>query len=74
MCDCIQKFDEHLKEFNTKIEFPLWTGSGVLSPFIQTIKISDKKRGKPKSVMASHCPFCGEKYAKPLASAEQRVG
>lgn len=62
MCDCIEKLNVHLKEFNTEINVPFWSRSGVLAPFIETRKLDDRKRGKPKSVMASCCPFCGEKY------------
>lgn len=64
MCGCINRVNEHLAEFNTKIELPLWTNSGRLVPFVQTIKVDDKKRGKPKSMFASFCPFCGEEYRK----------
>jgi len=65
MCDCIAKANDHLAQFNTKIEVPIWTRSGRLTPFVQTVKVDDRKRGKPKLMFASHCPFCGEKYAEP---------
>jgi len=29
---------------------------------IHTMKVDDKKRGKPPSMLASFCPFCGERY------------
>lgn len=64
MCDCLKTANEHLKEFNTKIEVPMWTASGRLTPFVTTCKIDDKKRGKPKLMFASCCPFCGERYAE----------
>lgn len=65
MCDCISRVDQKLAEFNTRIELPWWTSSGKTNtPFIQTIKIDSKKRGKPQAVFASHCPFCGEAYNK----------
>jgi hypothetical protein len=62
MCDCINRFNEHLAVTNTQIELPMWTASGQITPFVVTIKIDQKKRGKPTSVFASHCPFCGVKY------------
>ena len=62
MCDCIDKIDEHLAQFNTKVELPMWTASGKRTPFVQTIKKDQKKRGKPRMIFASYCPFCGEKY------------
>jgi len=48
-----------LKQFNTEINLPFWTRSGVVAPFVETRKIDSSKRGKPRSVIASHCPFCG---------------
>lgn len=63
MCDCIEKANLHLAAFNTKIELPMWTSSGRLTPFVQTMKLDEKKRGKPKMIFASCCPFCGESYA-----------
>lgn len=65
MCGCIDQANEHLAEFNTKIELPIWTSSGRRAPFVQTMKIDEKKRGKPKMIFASCCPFCGEKYSDP---------
>jgi len=63
-CDCIDKVNEHLKAFNSKIELPMWTASGKYTPFVSTVKIDDKKRGKPQAIFASHCPFCGVSYDK----------
>lgn len=65
MCECIKRLDAHLEKFNTRINFPFWSSSGFLAPFVETRKIDEKKRGKPRSVAASHCPFCGEKYPEP---------
>lgn len=69
MCDCIQKFDKHLAEFNTKINIPFWSSSGFIAPFVETRKLDATKRGKPKSVAASYCPFCGTKYDEAKAGA-----
>ncbi len=59
MCECIAKVDGFLAEHNTKIELP-W--AGPQRPFVLTMKADEKKRGKPKMMFASFCPFCGEKY------------
>lgn len=59
MCDCLSKVNGHLAEFNTKIELPM---IGPQRPFVLTMKLNEKKRGKPKMMFASCCPFCGEKY------------
>jgi hypothetical protein len=69
MCDCIKRVDDHLKQFNTRIELPWWSSSGQNTPFIQTMKLDQSKRGKPQRLAATFCPFCGERYkaAKPTA-------
>ena len=64
MCDCIETVNKHLAEFNTKIELPMWTSSGTRRPFVQTMKVDEKKRGKPRMMFANCCPFCGERYAE----------
>ncbi|UQD69244.1 hypothetical protein JEY40_24830 [Bradyrhizobium japonicum] len=67
MCDCIEKTNTHLAQHNTKIMLP-WVGPKL--PFVETIKLDEKKRGKPVKMFASHCPFCGEKLN---ASSELEV-
>lgn len=69
MCGCIKRIDEHLAKFNTKIELPLWSASGRLTPFVQTVKLDSSKRGKPRLMAASFCPFCGEEYLSDKAAA-----
>ena len=32
---------------------------------IETMKLDEKKRGKPIKVFATFCPFCGSKYPEP---------
>jgi hypothetical protein len=59
MCDCIQDVNKFLAEHNTKIELPWF---GPQRPFVQTIKLHERPRSKPKLMFASFCPFCGEKY------------
>ena len=70
MCDCVKTVNELLAQHNTKVELP-WFGPQQV--FVTTIKIDQKKRGNPKSMFASHCPFCGEKYppyADPFKATE----
>ena len=62
MCECIARVNKHLAEFNSVIELP-W--AGPQRPFVLTMKKDEKKRGKPKMMFASYCPFCGEKYPEP---------
>ena len=61
MCECIKRVNEKLAEHNTRIEVP-WIGPQL--PFVTTIKLDEKKRGKPVRMFATHCPFCGEKYGE----------
>lgn len=64
MCDCVKKFDEYLKPHNGRIAVGLQvTESLDLRPrlLVATEKIDKSKRKAVPSVMASYCPFCGEK-------------
>ena len=71
MCDCVEKLNEKLKERNTKISVSLsWSaenGIGSLAnPIIVTEKADNANRKKPVRLLASYCPFCGEKMEKPI--------
>lgn len=71
MCGCIERVNGFLKEHNTKLELPM---IGPQQLFVTTIKIDDKKRGKPRAMFASCCPFCGEEYPEyksPFKKASQ---
>lgn len=59
MCNCMATVDIKLAEHNSKIELP-WFGPQL--PRIITMKVDQKKRGKPIGVFATFCPFCGDKY------------
>lgn len=66
-CECVKKINADLAEShplrNTEVLTP-WMGQGAgVVVFIETCKIDHKKRGKPSSMMATFCPFCGTKYA-----------
>jgi len=60
MCDCIDKVNEKLAEHNTELLLNMF---GPQRAFIATEKLSREKRGKPAHLMATFCPFCGEKYS-----------
>lgn len=60
MCDCIETVQTLLAKYNTQLVLPIF---GPQRLFVETMKLDDKKRGKPKSMFASFCPFCGEQYA-----------
>jgi hypothetical protein len=61
---CIRQINTALAAHNTQLNLIFQVvGPQAGKPFIQiaTIKVGDKKRGKPKMVVATFCPFCGEK-------------
>jgi hypothetical protein len=63
MCECVARVNaDILAEHNTAILEPFWTLSGKITPFVETTKLDISKRGKPKKIFATYCPFCGEKY------------
>jgi hypothetical protein len=66
-CNCITELDEKLKDKNLTI-----TGVTLLLPDFKTVPViacgwlrrQDAPKGKrnnPPPLIASHCPFCGEK-------------
>ncbi len=73
MCECISRINADLKErgINAAIITNIF---GTPHATISLYKVDDKKRGKLPILMASKCPFCGEKYgveASPIRTSEQ---
>lgn len=64
MCDCNTKMNEQLAAHNTILDTPWYPPELQGVTFVRTDKLETGKRGKPISVLATFCPFCGEKYAK----------
>lgn len=60
-CGCVAKVNARLVEHNTRLVTTLFGPPRVL---IDTCKLRDGIRGKPKPVLASYCPFCGVAYPK----------
>ncbi len=69
MCDCMKTMDDRLKEqpsaANTMLVFNLM---GPARAVVATCKRREKDRQKAVYVMATYCPFCGEKYAEDTKS------
>ena len=70
MCNCIELINKSMKDrgYNTELDIPFGI-SPTLNEFIhERVKVATKKadesirRGRPISVFASFCPFCGESY------------
>ena len=67
MCDCIRGMNEALASFNAVLDIPtridLKTGRCVepLVP-VPVCKLDPKKRGRLATLLATFCPFCGQRY------------
>lgn len=65
MCDCLTIINEELSQYNTQVSPALSLredGLHLVGVYIETHKLNESKRGKPKSLIAAYCPFCGAKY------------
>jgi hypothetical protein len=68
MCDCIQKVNEKLKEFNTELDLLFYIDGSPNRVCLSTSKIIAHERGRAKTMGPTYCPFCGVKYDQPPAS------
>lgn len=66
MCDCIKKIDDKLAENEQCLNVVWGIGVNPSRPLIGLIRKDrwqiESRRNKPKHMIASFCPFCGEKY------------
>jgi len=67
MCSCISEMDNVLREHNTCLVTTLFRNPQVVA--VRTDKINTRVRKGPATVIASFCPFCGEKYPEHAAKA-----
>lgn len=65
-CSCWKTIDKKLSEHNTRLS-QSFTFTGHLYLNVGTENI-EKSRKSPKTVIASYCPFCGEKLKEPSSS------
>lgn len=63
MCECLDKVNALLAEQNAELLTTMGFGGAPRRAVIETVKVESKKRGKSPRMLASFCPFCGEKYA-----------
>lgn len=61
MCDCISETNKLLAEHNTTLVTTMFRKPDAV--VIATDKRDSKQRGRPALMVASFCPFCGERYA-----------
>lgn len=69
MCDCRKAVNERLSFSNARIAFGFTfselEGKGGMKlspPMILLERVDQSKRGKPPTLLATCCPFCGERY------------
>lgn len=67
MCDCINTTNKLLAEQNSTLVYTIFGKPPRV--VIETAKILPKVRGRPPAMLASFCPFCGEKYADAATEA-----
>lgn len=66
-CNCIDEANAKLADSNSEILITIWP---VVRPIIATQKLAERKRGKPSLLVASYCPFCGDKYGDKCTCGE----
>jgi len=77
MCDCREAVNQRLEMSNARIAFGFSFGSGGMDlapPMIVLEKIDRSKRGKPPILLATCCPFCGERYPDTAAVKTAQCG
>lgn len=71
MCDCVETINTNLAPHNCKVAQAIRLTADMSSMFSSTIiateKIDKAKRKAPPTLMATFCPFCGERENSALA-------
>jgi hypothetical protein len=65
MCECRSRVNSELAGHNAQLAYGFGftkSGFGLVPPMIALEKTDPKKRGKLPTLLATHCPFCGERY------------
>lgn len=81
MCDCIAKVNKLLADgnSNTILDVPLTIDINKVTMSMNRVRIVTKKRdegkrGRPKSLIATYCPFCGQLYSETEKTVEPDPG
>jgi hypothetical protein len=61
--DCTERINALLAPKNTILAVAFSIDSARELVMLTTVKADTKKRGKPATLFASFCPFCGRKLA-----------
>lgn len=63
MCDCLSDLNAKLKPDEQCVDATMFGVGKATTMLIRTDKwVHESRRNKPTRVIASFCPFCGEKY------------
>lgn len=63
MCDCIKCIDEQLAARNARLPVGINFSTGECDLILRLDKIDSRKKIGSAFIVATHCPFCGEKTA-----------
>ena len=67
MCNCIKITNDGLREkYNSYVNTTISLTGGPQMVVLATEKDDTTKRGKPITLVATYCPFCGEKYPEEI--------
>lgn len=75
MCNCIDKMNADLKKYNTQLDtnISIFNADKPAIVVLGTMKIESKVRRGPARLIATFCPFCGEKYEWAKTPREQEA-
>jgi hypothetical protein len=63
MCDCIERIDGSLQADAQCLDATMFGHRKATMMLIRKDKWKhENRRGKPTRIIATYCPFCGEKY------------
>jgi hypothetical protein len=66
MCNCIDKANRQLRHSGHTLAVANRSQPGSRSiervPLLRAVSLDPLRRGRGPTVLATHCPFCGEKF------------
>lgn len=61
-CDCAGKVTEQLNSQGAELKVSYSLMTGLVRTYVVTEKVDPRSRTKLVPLLATFCPFCGEKY------------
>lgn len=72
MCECLANLNRDLKPAGQCVDATMFGVGKATTMLIRTDKwVHESRRNKPSRIIASFCPFCGEKYPESAEPASQ---